>query len=595
MEVKIENDELEKDTEEMVNKIVAEVTAEKEMEKRQNESNKKDEIKNEKKENEQNIKKYNNYEKNVEEKNKNRKRIVITTVVVIIAIILISIFCTIFALINTTNNKILEGIFIKNIDVSGLTKEEAKNKIEKICNEKIQKEVNVKYNEYESTITFSAFEVKYKINEAVESAYNIGRNGNIIQNNFRILNLNNEKEKIDTVVTMNEEEAVKMINNISANIPGYVVEASYYIENDNLIITKGQKGLVVDNEEFLKRIYDDLKSFEINQGYIEIPVIEADPKEIDIEKIYKEVYKEAKDAYYTKEPFEIFPEVNGIDFDIEEAKEILKEDKEEYVIQLNITKPQKTTRDIGTEAFPDLLGTCSTKYNVSQTNRTTNLRLAANKVNETVLLPGEEFSYNKVVGKRTIAAGYKEAAIFSAGQVVDGLGGGICQISSTIYDAAVYANLEITQRRNHQFVTSYLPAGLDATVVWGSQDFKFKNNRKYPIRIVATVSGGIAKVDIFGKEEENEYEISMETRQISTIYPTTVYNEDSTKPVGYEAVTQAGTNGRVVEVYKVVKQDGNVISKTLLSKDTYNAKQRIVVRGTGAEQSNEASAEVTVE
>ena len=129
---------------------------------------------------------------------------------------------------------------------------------------------------------------------------------------------------------------------------------------------------------------------------------------------------------------------------------------------------------ISTEAFPDTLSEFSTRYAASNVNRTTNLRLAANQINGTVLMRGETFSYNDGVGERTIAAGYKEAPIYVSGRVEDGLGGGICQITTTLYNAAVFANLEIVERTNHQFVPSYVGAGRDATVVYGAIDFKFK-------------------------------------------------------------------------------------------------------------------------
>ena len=177
---------------------------------------------------------------------------------------------------------------------------------------------------------------------------------------------------------------------------------------------------------------------------------------------------------------------------------MLLEDKSEYVIPLQTLYPNVTTNMIGTEAFPDLLSTYSTRYSTRDRDRTTNLQLAASKINGTVLMPGETFSYNQVVGERTIAAGYKEAPIYVSGEVVDGLGGGICQITSTLYNAVLYANLEIVERSNHQFVPSYVTASRDATVVYGSIDFKFKNNRDYPIKLVCSVSGGIAKFDIYG-------------------------------------------------------------------------------------------------
>jgi vancomycin resistance protein YoaR len=215
------------------------------------------------------------------------------------------------------------------------------------------------------------------------------------------------------------------------------------------------------------------------------------------------------------------------------------------------------------------------------------LTIAIQKINGTVLTPGEEFSYNKTLGERTVAAGYKEAKIYSAGQVVDGLGGGICQISSTLYNAVLLANLEVTERRNHQFVTSYVPAGRDATVVYGSQDFKFKNSRKYPIKIQASISSGIAKISIYGLQEEKEYDISFQTNTLSTIPYTTEYIDDSSLSAGEEVVKQKGTNGLITETYKIVKLNGVVVSKTFLSKDTYNAMDRIIRRGVGATTTTE--------
>ena len=375
----------------------------------------------------------------------------------------------------------------------------------------------------------------------------------------------------------------QIAQNINNSIEGAIVQPSYYLdrENNKLIITSGKEGKKVDEKQLVKDIYEVIDTNTEDEKKLEIPVIDAKPEKIDIDKIHEEVYKQVKDAYYTNDPFTIYPEEEGIDFDVDNAKAIIAETKDEYQIDLVITEPTKTTKDIGTEAFPDLLGTCSTNYQASNTNRTTNLILAANKINGTVLLPNEEFSYNKVVGERTVAAGYKSAATFSNGKVVDGLGGGICQISSTLYDAVVFANLNVTTRRNHQFVTSYLPAGKDATVVWGAQDFKFVNSRKYPIRLTATVENGVATIQVWGVKEEVEYDISIETKKIATINPTTQYVQDSNLASGEQKVVQAGSYGRKVEAYKVMKLNGQVVSTTLLSRDTYNAMARIVHIGTG--------------
>lgn len=507
----------------------------------------------------------------------------IVLLIIAIIVILLAISSTIFAAINIGNTKIVKGVTIGTIDVSKLTKEEATEKLENVYGTKAEKQIYLTHGEFETTITYEALEVKYQIENAVKQAYDVGRAGNIFQDNIEILKTWCTGNNIKIEATIDNDMIEQIAQNINNNIDGAVVQSSYYVEKDNakLIITSGKEGIKVDEKQLLEEIYKVLDENTDDEQKIEIPVVQATPEKIDIEKIHEEIYKEVKDAYYTKDPFTIYPEEEGIDFDLEEAKAILTEEKEEYEIPLKITKPGKTVKEIGTEAFPDLLATFSTNYQASNVNRTTNLRLAANKINGTVLLPNEEFSYNQVVGERTEKAGYKMAATYSNGQVVDGLGGGICQISSTLYDAVVMANLNVTTRRNHQFVTSYLPAGKDATVVWGSQDFKFVNTRKYPVRIVATVEGGVATVQIWGVKEEVEYDISIETKKVATIAYTTQYVQDASLPAGQQKVVQAGSNGRKVEAYKVTKLNGQVVSTTLLSRDTYNAMKRIVHVGTG--------------
>ena len=514
---------------------------------------------------------------NTEPTKEHNKTIWIVLITIAILIILVALFSTIFAVINMKSDKVLKGITINEIDISELTKEQAIEKLNNIYGTRAEQQIYLTHGEYETSVTYEALEVKYQIQDAVNEAYNIGRSGNVIQNNFEILKTWKQGKNIKLNITLDTDMINQIGQNINNSIDDAVVQPSYYVEKADaqLIITAGKKGVKVDEEQLLADIYKVLNE-ESEEEKIEIPMSEDTPDQIDINKIHEEVYKEVKDAYYTSNPFTVYPEEEGIDFDVEQANTIIAEAKEEYIIPLKITKPSKTVKDIGTEAFPDLLATFSTKYNAGNAGRTTNLRLAANKINGTVLLPNEEFSYNAVVGERTISAGYKMAATYSNGAVVDGLGGGICQVSSTLYDAVVMANLKITTRRNHQFVTSYVPAGKDATVVWGSQDFKFVNSRKYPVRITATVQGGVATVQVWGIKEEVEYDISIETKKIATIAPTTQYVQDPSLASGQQKVVQAGSDGRKVEAYKVMKLNGQVVSTTLLSRDTYNAMKRIV-------------------
>ena len=535
------------------------------------------------KKSEENIKEQEKEMNKMKDDNKKSKKKFIIFAIVIGVLLIIGLFVsTIFALINIGNENIANGVSIMGIDVAGLSKEEAKSKIESIYNGKKEKDITLKHEEYETTLSPVLMEVDYKIDEAVEKAYSIGKNSNIFVNNYNILFALISKKDISLEMTLNEEVTKQTIEDMNINLPDVVIESSYSVEEDELIITKGKAGIKVDTDTLLTQVKDRLNDPNSSDDVIDILVINKEPDPIDIDKIHEEVYKEAQDAYIVEDPFEVHPEVEGIDFDVEAAKEILKEDKEEYVIPLIITEPEVTLDELGDKAFPDQLATFTTRYDVSDVDRTTNLRLACQKINGTVLLAGETFSYNNVVGARTVAAGYKNAKIYEAGQVVDGLGGGICQISSTLYNAALLANLEIVERRNHQFVTSYVPAGRDATVVYGSTDFKFKNTRQYPIRIVATANAGIATISIYGIKEENEYTFKFSTKTISSIPYSTQYIDDSTLPQGTEVVKQKGTNGLITETYISKYLDGKLISTELLSRDTYSAMTRIVRRGTGA-------------
>lgn len=469
-------------------------------------------------------------------------------ILTLIFIILLLITFVTFTLVNTKSETIANGILIKGIDVSGLTREEAKQKVSVYISSSIPEEIKLKHNDFETSISTEQLSIYFNIDEAVEIAYQIGKDGNIFENNLIILKSLFSKTNVEPGFAIDEEQLKISLQDISNKLPDKVIESSCYIEDNNLIITKGHSGNVVKVEETINYIKENINNLNLNDTELELITEEQSPKQIDLDSIYNEIHKEPVDAYYTQNPYKVFPSENGLDFGIslEEAKQLLQEEKDEYIIPLKILYPNITTNMIGTEAFPDLLSEFSTKYSASNKNRTTNLILAANKINGTVLMPGETFSYNKIVGERTIEAGYKEAPIYVEGRVEDGLGGGICQITTTLYNAVLYANLEVIERSNHQFVPSYANASRDATVVYGAIDFKFKNNRDYPIKITCSVSNGIANFKIFGLKTENDYEVQI-TSRITGTTSTAIYSE----------------------AYKTLKKNGNVVSTEVISKDTY--------------------------
>jgi len=552
----------------------------------------KDELSNEKEKTEEGPKEV-SYDFKPINTNKKNSNFVVLSIIVAIILILGILASTIFALLNSNNNKILGGIYVKDILVEGLTKEEAVKMLNEEFEGEKKEEIVLKINGETYSITPEQIEIEYHIEEAVEEAYGIGRNGNIFQNNFEIINAMFEENKIDVEITYNEQLLIEVLEGFNAKIPNSMADNTYFIENNELIITRGIDGLVINTEIAKQQVVECIKNGADKEIIIETMYQKC--PEIDIEKIYSEVKAEPQNASYTTEPFEIIPHKNGIDFDIEDAKQLISEEKEEYVIKLNIIEPEILTNEIGEEAFPDLLSSFSTKYDESNVPRSKNLKLASAKLNGVVVMPGEVFSYNKTLGKRTAEAGYEYANGFAGGKVVPMLAGGICQISSTLYDAVLYANLNIVERYNHAFQATYVEPGKDATVVYGALDFKFENTRKYPIMLKASASNGVATVRVFGIKEETEYQVDIVTEVLSYTPYNVEYQDDSSLAPGQQKVSQWGLQGCKSITYRILKLNGQEVKREVLSTDTYDPLSKIIKVGPTVTETPAVDANTTPE
>ena len=514
------------------------------------------------------------------EKNKNPKKKIFIISILIIFLLFIS---TIFAIVNMNNTNIISGVKVEGIDISKMSKEEAEN----VINDKIQvilkRDITLKLDEYTTTITPEQIEMKFDYADALNKAQNIAKTNNILIDNYQILKTNILKTNINMQITYNKEILSDMIKNINLEIPEAVKQVTYEINDDKLIITNGKSGIEVQEDKLEEQIIDNIKDQlkdVIND--IKIPTKKVEAKKIDIEKIHDEIYKEAKDAYIEDEPFKLHVEENGLDFNIsmEEAKRIISEEKEEYEIPLKITKPKVKTEDLGDKIFKQTLSKYTTIYDAGNKSRANNIALACKTINGTIILPGETFSYNKVLGNTTKEKGYQLGGAYVGGKVVKAYGGGICQVSTTLYNSVLYANLEIVERYNHSYAVSYVPAGRDATVSYGGKDFKFKNNRKYPIKIVANAKNGVVNISLKGIKEDKEYDIEISSSVLSTTPFETTYQDNNTLAEGKQKIIQKGHNGYKSKAYKIVKYNGKVISKTLLSSDTYKPMNRIIEKGT---------------
>lgn len=512
---------------------------------------------------------------------KNRKMIPVFTILIILLIL--GVFSTIFALLTATNSNIITNVKINNLKVSGLTSAEAEMKFETILNNIIEDEIILKHEDKEETFTLKGMELKTDIIDKVYEACMIGRKENIIANNFKVISVLLNGENLKLNLSFNEEIMQSIFSTLDAEWEGKFVDNSYYIDGENLIVVRGKKGIVMDSEGLKNAInqavYDKIEGKTVNE--IEIPTKVKEPDKIDIAKIEKEVYKEAKNASYDKTSEKLEIHANGVEFgvSIEEAEKIIEENKEEYKIPLQITTPQVTIDMLGENAFPNVLGSFSTRYDASDKNRGKNIELAAEAINGKVLLPEEKFSFNTVVGPTTASKGYMPAGAYSGGKLVQDYGGGVCQVSSTLYNAVLLANLEIVERYNHSSVVGYVNPGRDATISYGTRDFKFANPRKYAIKVSAKANNGILEMEIRGIAEEDDVEVELSSEKTETIPCDTKYIYDSSLAEGQEVVETWGANGAKSIAYKTIKKNGRILSKTVLSEDSYNPMVKIVKTG----------------
>lgn len=313
-------------------------------------------------------------------------------------------------------------------------------------------------------------------------------------------------------VLKNEEMLEEAVESSGLSDEGTTMQTDYRVEGDSLVFTIGTAGEEAD----IDRLEEELKAAVREGDYtaVECPVSAGKVRDADLEQIYQEVCREPENA--TLDPadnYRIKEAVPGVQFDLESARKALEgaEEGSTVTVELIREEPEITAADLEKHLFADKLASYNTRVGGSQ-NRKDNIRLAVEKCKGAILLSGDIFSYNDMVGEQTAETGYKLApATADGGEIVQAYGGGICQVSSTIFAAALYANLDIKERWEHEYVSSYIAAGMDAAVAWDILDFKIRNNKDYPVRIDITYAGDILTVDIWGtKTDDSVVEIDTE-------------------------------------------------------------------------------------
>ena len=301
-----------------------------------------------------------------------------------------------------------------------------------------------------------------------------------------------------------------------------------------------------------------------------------------VNAIAEEINTNAKDAEINIENGKIFI------IDEEMGKRVLKEDLltlidgnlnklEDIKIPVEDVMPKVTKRLLS--RINGKIGEYSTSFKGSSKNRIENIRLSAKAISNNLILPGEEFSYNKTTGPRTAESGYREANVIIGGKLTPDIGGGVCQTSTTLYNALLLSDLDIVERHHHSIPVGYIPIGQDAAVAYGYLDLKFKNNFDFPIFIDSKVVGDRVYVYIYGDTTVKDYTVKITPQIVETIQPKTEVKFDSTLEPGENIVIQSGRTGYKVVTYKSIIKNGKVLSKEQITKDHYRKKDYIYKTG----------------
>ena len=484
---------------------------------------------------------------------------------------------------------ILPNVSISGVDVSNLTMEQARNTVEAAVS-RAGRDVTL-------TLGYAGLERSFAANgsvmdtaRGVRDAWALGR-GNFLTAGPRLLS---HFLGASSQVPLELSARVPALDNFVAEMEQAVAGSSensgYRLEDGRLVMTKGAPVTAIDWD----RVRDDVRQcvqdafderLSGGAGPVERKLTlsaSQDPEEPDFEAIHREVYAEPVNAALDPETMEIAGHTVGLDFDVRALKAAWHgaETGETFSVPLTVTQPKVTGEELRRGLFRDLLGEGTTKVGGSA-NRKENVRLSAEACNNVILLPGGEFSYNDATGSRTADKGYKDAPTYQAGQSVDDIGGGICQTSSTIYYAVLHTALEVVERHDHQFNTGYVDLGMDATVYFGSLDFRFKNNTDYPIKIVTESydfqGSRWLNVKIYGTNPEG-VRAKPESVAYDRVEPTAVYAADDSVPRGTLVLDreQYAYTGWSAHTYRCLyDRDGNLLEKQDMGISKYNMRPNI--------------------
>ena len=525
----------------------------------------------------------------VDKSKKTRKRgTAAKTVSIIIIILVIGIVALTLSLGYYVKNldKVYPNVWADGIKLSDMTFEEAKQALVGMGYERNAADVSatIVFPD-DSSFSISGEEAGFSLNaeEAALAAYEFGRDGSFFDQEVAFIKAYLTKTELrDVSVAKFNEDFVREVVQVHTKLYNdTLINDAVEINRNNITIVKGITFAPAIEQDVFDLTVETLiqaMADKANLSAVYDPK-QTNVKEIDLNDLYDTIYVEPISAQYDPETYSATESSSGVSFDMLAALAMLERAGmgDRIVIPLRTIEPEVVTDDIESLLFRDILAE-STTYIGGNSNRINNVRLSASLIDGTILNPGDIFSFNETVGPRTAARGFLEAGAYVGDLVVTEIGGGICQTSSTMYVTVLKTDLEVIERRPHGMTVGYLPLGSDATVNWGSIDFKFRNNTEYPLRIeITTDDARNITVQLIGTKLDENY-IKIEYNLISRTDIQLIEREDESIPQGQTKVYTEGSTGYVVDTYKYLyDKDDNLISTTLIGRSTYYVQNRVIL------------------
>lgn len=489
-----------------------------------------------------------------------------------------------FCVAAATSDAINPHTLVFGRDVGGLTRSEAVQTLTPTL-ELLRTESGVhatlENGEDAAYLTYDELGVTFSAAALAEDAYRSGHSGNPLADGWSLLRsaLGAHTAVVPEPNDGWQVDAAQRLANAS-DLPA--ADFSYVVGEDTLTMTKARDGRDVDRDTLQTRL-GDADVDESGARYVSLPYTAIAAQQGDLGALSASLGGEMANARYDAETQTIIPERPAFHFDVQQAQMLLDATApgEQVTIPATTETPSVTAEELQEVLFRDVLSTYTTRVN-GAVGRRANVKLTAERVNGIVLNSGDEFNYFEVAGPFTGANGYKPAPGYLNGKTVDMDGGGACQCSSTIYAAALHANLEIVARTAHGFASDYIGLGLDATVANGGPDFIFRNNTPYPIKIEAIYSDDHRlTINLLGTKTD-ETTVKMRTVVLSSTPYTEEVREDESVAPGERRVEQTPYTGYVADTYReIFDKDGKLISSEFETRSRYKARNRIVLVAPG--------------